>query len=224
MGLFDIFTGDSVKDAADANKSLYQQNKQEGLGYLNTGYTNASNAINSGISSYNPLSNLGQSYGAAPNMLLNALGVNGAAGTAAARNAFQSSPGYQFQLGQGLQAIDRGAASRGMLGSGNTLMAEQQYGQGLANQDYTNWLNSLGSFTYPTLSATSGAATGQAGQYTNLANLAQNDATNRVNLANTTTSGMAGANMQAANAEMQGSGNLFSLGLNAAKLASGWGK
>lgn len=224
MGLFDIFTGDSVKDAADANKSLYQKNQATGLGYLNTGLNNATSALNSGIGAYSPLANLGASFGNASNMYLNALGVNGQAGTDAARSAFQSSPGYQFQLGQGLQAIDRGAASKGLLSSGNTLMAEQNYGQGLANQDYTNWLNSLGSFTYPAISATQGAATGQAQGYGNLANLAQNDAQNRVNLNTTTTSGLANANMQAAQAEMQGSGNLFNFGLNTAKLISGWGK
>lgn len=56
---------------------------------------------------------------------------------------FQSSPGYQFQLGQGLQAIQNTSASRGGLAGGNTLKALQQYGTGLANQDWYNYINQL---------------------------------------------------------------------------------
>jgi hypothetical protein len=58
---------------------------------------------------------------------------------------YQASPGYQWQLGQGLNAIDSSAASKGLLGSGDTLKAEQEYGQGLANQDYQQWLGNLSS-------------------------------------------------------------------------------
>ena len=50
-------------------------------------------------------------------------------------------PGYQFALGQGLQALDRGAAARGNLLTGGTMEAEQQYGQGLASQTYQQTFN-----------------------------------------------------------------------------------
>lgn len=56
---------------------------------------------------------------------------------------FQSSPGYQFQLNQGLQSIQNSAAARGGLAGGNTLKALQQYGTGLANQDWYNYLGQL---------------------------------------------------------------------------------
>lgn len=56
---------------------------------------------------------------------------------------FQATPGYQFQLDQGLGAIDNSAASRGNLFSGSTLKAAQTFGQGLANQEYNNYLNRL---------------------------------------------------------------------------------
>jgi hypothetical protein len=58
---------------------------------------------------------------------------------------YQASPGYQWQLGQGLNAVDSSAASKGLLGSGATLKAEEEYGQGLANQDYQQWLGNLSS-------------------------------------------------------------------------------
>ncbi len=62
---------------------------------------------------------------------------------AAAVSAYQSSPGYQFQLDQGLQALRRSASSRGMLGSGSTSADILGYSQGLADQDYSSWLDRL---------------------------------------------------------------------------------
>lgn len=56
-------------------------------------------------------------------------------------STFQASPGYQWQLKQGVQAIQDAAGGRtGTLG-GNTLQALQTYGTGLANQDWYNFLN-----------------------------------------------------------------------------------
>lgn len=53
----------------------------------------------------------------------------------------QQTPGYQFQLKQGLQAIDQGAAARGGLNSGATQQSEQQYGSNLADTTYGNIFN-----------------------------------------------------------------------------------
>ena len=57
----------------------------------------------------------------------------------------QQTPGYQFTLGQGTQAINENAAATGNLMSGNTGTALENYGQGLAwttyQQDYQNALN-----------------------------------------------------------------------------------
>lgn len=75
-----------------------------------------------------------------------------------AYGGFQATPGYQFQLDQGLGAIDRSAASRGGLFSGATLKAAQGYGQGLANQEYGTYLNRLSG-----LAGSGQAAAGQQG-------------------------------------------------------------
>lgn len=56
-------------------------------------------------------------------------------------STFQASPGYQFQLKQGIQAIQDAAGGRTGVLSGNTMGALQQYGAGLANQDWWNFLN-----------------------------------------------------------------------------------
>ncbi len=50
-------------------------------------------------------------------------------------------PGYQFMLDQGTQALERSAASRGLLGSGGTLKSLTRYAQGLAGTEFQNAYN-----------------------------------------------------------------------------------
>jgi hypothetical protein len=45
-------------------------------------------------------------------------------------------PSYQWRFNQGQQAVERSAAARGLLGSGNAAIELQQYGQGAASQEY----------------------------------------------------------------------------------------
>jgi len=56
---------------------------------------------------------------------------------------FYNTPGYQWQLDQGKKAIERSAAARGGLASGNTLGALTKYGQGLADQTYNQYVSNL---------------------------------------------------------------------------------
>jgi hypothetical protein len=55
----------------------------------------------------------------------------------------RSTPGYQFQLGQGVEARDRSAASKGMLLSGPQLKAVTKYGQGLADTTYNSLMDRI---------------------------------------------------------------------------------
>lgn len=48
----------------------------------------------------------------------------------------QNTPGYQFQMSQGLQALLDSATATGGVGGGNTLKAITQYGQGLAGTTF----------------------------------------------------------------------------------------
>jgi hypothetical protein len=50
-------------------------------------------------------------------------------------------PGYGFRMSEGLKAVDRQAAARGGLISGNALKASQTYGQDMASQEYNNAFN-----------------------------------------------------------------------------------
>lgn len=58
-------------------------------------------------------------------------------------SSFKASPDYQFTLDQGVQASDRGAASRGSLYSGGHSADLMSLGQGLASQQYGNYYNRL---------------------------------------------------------------------------------
>lgn len=74
---------------------------------------------------------------------MNALGLNGAEGSAGALSRFQTSPGYQWQMDQGVAARDRSANARGNLYSGGQLRSLTEYGQGLANQEWQLRLSQL---------------------------------------------------------------------------------
>lgn len=76
---------------------------------------------------------------------------------------FTKSPGYDFQLSEGLNAIDQSAASRGNLFSGETMKAAQQFGTGLAAQDYSNYFNRLMGVSNQGQNAAAGQ--GQAAQF-----------------------------------------------------------
>lgn len=104
------------------------------------------------------------------------LGLHGQEAADKAFGTFNTSPGYQFQLSEGLKAVDHGAAARGMLRSGAVLKAEQAYGNNLASSDFGTYYGRLNSL------ATIGgnAAAGQATVDTNAAGAQSNIVGNEV--------------------------------------------
>lgn len=82
-----------------------------------------------------------------------------------------ATPGYKFAVDQGNQAMNRTAAAKGMLGSGNALVEAQKFGQGLAQQNYQGHLQNLLSLN----------GTAQPLAQANVTNIA-NTATNRAQL------------------------------------------
>jgi hypothetical protein len=193
MGLFDIFTGDSAKKAAEQNTALLQANKTEGTNVLNTGQANSLAALDKVGGLYSPLS---AKYGAGTNLYLDSLGINGPEGNTRATDAFKAGPGYDWRVQQALDQTNRAAAATGGLAGGNTLAALSDRAGNMASQE--------------------GAEAGKVPVYQGTANSIANLGTN-------TATGIANQNTQAANAVMQGSGNLWGLGLNLAKLGLGGG-
>ncbi len=51
---------------------------------------------------------------------------------------FQADPGYQFRMSEGMKALERSAAARGILQSGGTLKDITRFGQDAASQEYQN--------------------------------------------------------------------------------------
>ena len=64
-------------------------------------------------------------------------------GPGAAQEFLQMDPGYGFRLSEGMKALERSAAARGGLISGNALRAAQRYGQDLASQEFGQAYNRL---------------------------------------------------------------------------------
>jgi hypothetical protein len=160
-GIFDIFSTGPADQAAQAQ----QQGLQQGYGQLSSllGAGNQTLASNYGQALQPYQQNYQQAQGGVQ-QLMNALGLGGAAGNAAATQGFQNNPGYQFQLQQGIQNVDRNQAASGMLGSGNTDAAVANYSSGLANQGWQQYLNQL----QPFLGATQNAAQGIGGLFSQL--------------------------------------------------------
>jgi hypothetical protein len=67
-------------------------------------------------------------------------------------------PGYQFEMQQGQQALQNSAAARGGALSGNTIQATQQFGQGLASTQFSDYMNRLLQLTNMGQNAASGVA------------------------------------------------------------------
>lgn len=81
-------------------------------------------------------------------------GALGPEAQAQAFQQFQESPNVSFLREQGLQGIDRQLAARGGLGGASRLKAISEFNQGLAQQDFQNQFNRLGSVTNVGLGAT----------------------------------------------------------------------
>lgn len=91
---------------------------------------------------------------------------------------YQNSTGYQFRLNQGMNALNSGYAGAGTIKSGAAMKAAQEYGQGIASQEFNNYLNALGNQQGVGLSA----AGAQAGVSTNYANSIANTNSNSANM------------------------------------------
>ncbi len=75
------------------------------------------------------------------NQLTTGLAPGGQFATPFSHTNWMQDPGYSFRLDQGIKALDRSAASRGGLLSGNQLKSVNDYAQGAASQEYQNAFN-----------------------------------------------------------------------------------
>ena len=107
---------------------------------------------------------------------------------------YQKTPGYDFRLQEGMDAVQAGVGARHGLNSGATLEALAEHNQNFATNGYANHLNRLTGMTSMNQSAAAGQA-GSAGQFaTNgsnaLANLGNAQAAGSIGVANAITGGI----------------------------------
>lgn len=89
-------------------------------------------------------------------------GITGLQGLLNDPDSIQDSAAYQWQVGQGLNALDRSAAARGNLFSGGHSADLLRFGQGLASQEYGNqWARLMG---IANMGQNSAVGAGQMGQ------------------------------------------------------------
>src|SRR5208282_1825456 len=171
----------AINNATNAELQMYNQTVAREQPWVTAG-TNA-------LASYQSLLGLGAGGTGTPNT-----------------STFTGSPGYQFQLGQGEQAIQNASSTSGGPISGNALKQLQTYGTGLANQDWYNYLNQVGGLSTTGANAAAnlgsiGTSVGnQVGANTILGGQAQ--AAGTVGAANALTSGIAGVGSTAANSAL----------------------
>lgn len=163
MGLFDLFS--------NANEEKAAQLKTQGL---TQGYDLASGLFGQGrdaVNSYygqaaQPFQQLFGQAGQGAAAYGDASGANGAEGLGRATSLFQQTPGYAAGLSTGLDALDRRAASRGMLNSGNNTQDTLKFANDYASQKYGQYLQGLQPYLGQQTTAAGGLAgvlTGQGG-------------------------------------------------------------
>lgn len=186
MDLSSLFGGGSSAAGSAGNSagaSALNGLLKGGLGYLlNQPNTSGLNAINSASqqaqAGFAPYQAAGVG---AENTLSSLYGDNGTAAQTAAQQGFQSSPGYQFALTQGENALNANNAATGQTLSGNAQEALNNYAQGTASQQYNNYVNQLQNLASGGLSAAGGSGTAGLTGAGAVAQLGQNKA----NAANT---------------------------------------
>lgn len=130
-----LFGGNASQQAAQEYEQALQKGINSLQGNLQTGEANYSPFLTAGQGATTTLANL---LGTPGQGLLTPWTQQFTAPTAAQAEA---TPGYQFQLQQGENAMQNSAAGQGSLLSGRTLADLNNYAQGTASTNYQNTFN-----------------------------------------------------------------------------------
>lgn len=216
MGIFDgIFNNGPQDDAAQAQISGLNKAAAGATSAVNTGQTNTNTDYAAALQ---PATTNFDNANAGQTNYSDATGVNGAAGYAKALSDFQTAPGYQFQLQQGDQNILRNQSQTGQLASGGTNIDLLQYGQGLANQQWQQYITNL----QPFLGQASTAASTIAGTNTAKAGTDASAASQLANIAWGQGTGTGNAIASADLAKVNENANTINFGSQAAKALTGY--
>lgn len=162
-----IFSGPSPTRAVQGAQQTVRMGQDSANAYLDEGYNRASDQFGKAAGVFGGMA---ASYAPGATMYQDALGLNGQAGSDTARSTFTTSPGYTFNLDQGLQGLSRARAVNGTVASGNADTDAMKFASGLASGEWNGWLDRLSGLD--TKRAT--ALTGEAATFGTLGNLAGN--------------------------------------------------
>lgn len=208
--LLGLNRGKATARAADENQQTLSALAQEIEQLIGTGTATQAGYLEDSLG----LVDLGEG---GQGILRDVLGLGGEEGKARAMEAFRDfNPAYDFMLDTGLDALDRRAASRGMLGSGNTNLDTLSFASGLADQTFGDWFDRLLS-----------GVDRQVGAQGDLATLYGQDTTQRIGLAEGVGNARMGLRNQKAAGEEAGQGWLLDVlkaGGDIAGKALGYGK
>lgn len=166
MGLMDLFSGRSGRNAAIWQAGQLQGTQDRALGQIGQGRTDMQNSFGQGQNQLSQIPGLYTSWtqpGGQANMAqADFLGLGGAIGNGRAGEAlanFRNSTGYRDLVDQSTDAVTRRASALGGSMNGNTIDAVARLGGQMADQSAGQYLTRLGD-----LSGRGLTATGQVGQ------------------------------------------------------------
>ena len=175
--------GGHLGAAYDAAGDALRGGADSALGYIDAGLGDARQTLQAARGdltanggAYAPLGELADRYREGSRLYADALGINGAEGAARARAAFQGGPGWPTQLDTSLDALNRRRNAAGSLFSGNADADAIKLGSDYADKGWQQWLAGLSPYNQLESSATSAAASGNAGINSTLANLGVTEA------------------------------------------------
>lgn len=159
--------GNMAGDAANRAAQMQQQEAERGRRAMSPWTASGTGALQkiSALLGLGELTMRGNNYGQYWIDPANAKGLQDEA-----LNAFQTSPGYTFRKQEGINALDRSAAAKGLLLSGNQTKAIQGFGDGLASEEYRNYMGDLMGVSGQGMGATSSANSTSAGLINGAAN------------------------------------------------------
>jgi hypothetical protein len=202
-----------ARTAALWGTDLLQQNQGKVLGELGQGYDAAQGYLGQAGDLYQGMTANGQQGLDKYNALTLGSGQD-------IQNALQGTAGYQFNMDQGLQALQRSRAAGGMLASGNTDTDTLAFSQGLAGQQ----LGAERAALNPYLSMYQQGVGGQAGVLGTQAGAATDYYTGRANVLDGTTKDIVGLGSQALlagdQAKSQNQANMINVGTGLLKGAT----
>src|SRR5215471_114475 len=198
------FSTSSIDNATNAQIAAAQAANAQYQSYADKAYGTANQYGSAATTPWSDLYTRGlKGYDA----YADATGANGPEGMQRAIQNFQAGPGFNFQLTQGLDALNRAGAAQG-LGTGNILRGAQTFGSGLANTAFKDYVG----FLQPFLNQSTAAATGLSNTDMQLANALSAIQLGQGNYAGQTQKDIGTAQAQQAMAPMQIGNNIWNAG------------